>query len=292
MIIQWYPGHMAKARRLLTENLKLIDVVVEIADARAPEATRNPDFDSLFANKERIVILNKSDLASSHITKQWTEHYKNQNILSIDFVSTSTSKRAAAISLIESAAREKVKRMRAKGIAKTVRAMVVGIPNVGKSTFINCIAQSSRAKSGDKPGVTKGKQWVRVSAYLELLDTPGLLWPKLEDETHALHLAYIGSIKDDIMDIEQLAGGLLSELMRICPEETTARYKLAEVGMEPAELLAAVCGSRGFLLPGREPDLDRGARVVLDEFRAGKIARVTLEKPEHEKTELKNGKNQ
>lgn len=280
MVIQWYPGHMAKAKRLLLEDLKLIDVVVEIADARAPAATRNPDFDRIFSGKDRVIILNKSDLASPFVTKQWTEHYKKQKINAIDFIATVSAKRKDAVELIEFAAKEKVQRMKAKGVAKTVRAMVVGIPNVGKSTFINRIAESSRTKVGDKPGVTKGKQWVKITPYLELLDTPGLLWPKLEIEDHAKHLAYIGSINDDIMDVEQLSGGLLRELMEISPKETKNRYKLIEQGMEPTELLAAVCRSRGFLLPGAEPDMERGARIVLDEFRAGKIARVTLEKPE------------
>jgi ribosome biogenesis GTPase A len=289
MIIQWYPGHMAKAKRLLLEDLKLIDVVVEVADARAPIATRNPDFESIFSGKERVVILNKSDIASPSATKQWMEYYRRLGLNSIDFVSVNSSKRKDAVALIESSAAEKVLRMKAKGVTKTVRVMVVGIPNVGKSTFINRIAESTRAKVGDKPGVTKGKQWVKITPYLELLDTPGLLWPKLEDESLAKHLAYIGSINDDIMDLQQLSGGLLGELMHLCPKDTIDRYKLAEPGMEPAELLCAVCRSRGFLLPGAEPDLERGARIVLDEFRAGKISRVTLEKPEALERKPDNG---
>jgi ribosome biogenesis GTPase A len=289
MIIQWYPGHMAKAKRLLLEDLKLIDVVVEIADARAPIATRNPDFESIFSGKERVVILNKSDLATPYATKQWTEYYKKRNINSIDFVSTSSAKRKDAIALIESSAAEKVSRMKAKGVTKTVRVMVVGIPNVGKSTFINRIAESTRAKVGDKPGVTKGKQWVKITPYLELLDTPGLLWPKLENEGFAKHLAYIGSINDDIMDLQQLSGSLLCELMRLSPNDTKERYKLVEPGMEPQELLSAVCKSRGFLLPGAEPDMERGARIVLDEFRAGKVSRITLERPEDMEREPDNG---
>ena len=277
MLIQWYPGHMAKARRMLVENLKLIDVVVELVDARAPRATRNPDFDDLFSAKQRVILLNKSDLASPAETKAWVEHYRAEGISAIEFVATNSAKRKAAVELIENAASEKVKRMREKGVVKVIRAMVVGIPNVGKSTFINRIAGASRAQVGDKPGVTKGKQWVKVSPYLELMDTPGLLWPKLEDEGLARHLAFIGSIKDDIMDVERLAGALLAELAVLCPAELAARYKQIEPGMSGEELLLAVSRSRGFLLSGGEADTERAARIVLDEYRAGKIARVTLD---------------
>ena len=277
MLIQWYPGHMAKARRMLVENLKLIDVVVELVDARAPRATRNPDFDDLFSAKQRVILLNKSDLASPAETKAWVEHYRAEGISAIEFVATNSTKRKAAVELIENAASEKVKRMREKGVVKVIRAMVVGIPNVGKSTFINRIAGASRAQVGDKPGVTKGKQWVKISPYLELMDTPGLLWPKLEDEGLARHLAFIGSIKDDIRDVERLAGALLAERVVLCPAELAARYKQIKPGMSGEELLLAVSRSRGFLLSGGEADTERASRIVLDEYRAGKIARVTLD---------------
>lgn len=282
MQIQWYPGHMAKARRMLEENLKLIDVVVELVDARAPLATRNPDFDALFSQKSRVILLNKSDLASAEQTKKWIEYYKAQNINAIAFVYTSSAKRKAAVSLIETAAADKVAKMKEKGVIKTVRAMVVGIPNVGKSTFINRIAGETKAKVGDKPGVTKGKQWVKVSPYLELMDTPGLLWPKLENEALAKHLAYIGSINDDIMDAERLAADLLCELMAICPGALKERYKKIEDGMAAHELLEAVARSRGFILQGGVMDTERAARIVLDEFRAGRIAKITLESPDKE----------
>ena len=249
MLIQWYPGHMAKARRMLVENLKLIDVVVELVDARAPRATRNPDFDGLFSAKQRVILLNKSDLASPLETKAWVEHYRAEGIGAIEFVATNSAKRKAAVELIENAASEKVKRMRAKGVVKVVRAMVVGIPNVGKSTFINRVAGASRAQVGDKPGVTKGKQWVKVSPYLELMDTPGLLWPKLEDERLARHLAFIGSIKDDILDVEELAMNLLDEVRRNYPDLVAQRYKLdAEtLALPPYELLEAIGRKRGLL---------------------------------------------
>lgn len=278
MVIQWYPGHMAKARRMLIENLKLIDVVLEVVDARAPRATRNPDFDDLFREKQRIVILNKSDLALPSETKAWIEKYKAEGISAMEFVATSSSRKKAAVELMEKAASEKVDKLMAKGIKKTVRVMVVGIPNVGKSTFINRIAGTVRAQVGDKPGVTRGKQWVKITPYLELMDTPGLLWPKLEDDRLARHVAYIGSIKDDIMDTEELASNLLYDLMDICPDSLVARYKKLEKGMTPEELLEGVCRSRGFILSGGVYDTERASRIVLDEFRAGKIARVTLDK--------------
>lgn len=285
MLIQWYPGHMAKARRQLIENLKLIDVVVEIVDARAPRATRNPDFDDLFKEKKRVVLLNKSDLASPSETKNWIAAYKAQDISAIEFVATNSAKKKAALDLIQKAAEEKIQKSLEKGIKKTVRVMVVGIPNVGKSTFINRIAGMNRAIVGDKPGVTKGQQWVKISPYLELMDTPGLLWPKLEDPQLARHVAYIGSIKDDIMDIEELAALLLSDLMKVCPDELIARYKKLERDMTPEELLEGVCRSRGFMMGGGNFDTERAAKIVLDEFRGGKIARVTLDKAVEEEQE-------
>jgi len=285
MLIQWYPGHMAKARRQLIDNLKLIDVVVEIVDARAPRATRNPDFDDLFREKKRVVLLNKSDLASPSETKNWIAAYRAQDISAIEFVATNSAKKKAALDLIQKAAEDKIQKSLEKGIKKTVRVMVVGIPNVGKSTFINRIAGMNRAIVGDKPGVTKGQQWVKITPYLELMDTPGLLWPKLEDPQLARHVAYIGSIKDDIMDIEELAALLLSDLIKVCPDELIARYKKLERDMSPEELLEGVCRSRGFMMGGGNFDTERAAKIVLDEFRGGKIARVTLDKATEETQE-------
>lgn len=278
MLIQWYPGHMAKARRMLIENLKLIDIVVELVDARAPRSTSNPDFDSLFAGKKRIIIMNKSDLADAAVTKKWIEQYKKRGIHAIAFISTSGNKKMLT-DLIEKVAADDVARMKAKGVIKTIRVMVVGIPNVGKSTFINRIAGAARTKVGDKPGVTKGKQWVKITPYLELLDTPGLLWPKLDDQVFAQRLAFIGSVKDDIMDVEALASLLLSHLHTYHFDALQARYKgiMQETHMD--ELLTNVAKSRAFLLPGGEYDCERAAYIVLDEFRGGKIARVTLDDP-------------
>jgi len=278
MLIQWYPGHMAKARRMLTENLPMIDVVAELVDARAPRSTSNPDFDDLFAHKRRVVILNKSDLADPEMTRRWIAWYKTRGIAAMPFVSTGGNKKAA-VALLEDAAAESVARMKAKGVQKTVRVMIAGIPNVGKSTFINRIAGEARAKTGDTPGVTRARQWVKITPYLELMDTPGLLWPKLDVERNAQRLAFLGSVKDDIMDTEELAALLLATLSKICPGALAARYKGISPDTPGEGLLEAVCRSRGFLLPGSEPDLARGARIVLDEFRAGRIARVTLDDP-------------
>lgn len=269
---------MAKAKRMLEENLKLIDVVVELVDARAPAATRNPDFDKLFAQKSRVILLNKSDLASPSATKAWMEYYRRDGITAMDFVATKSTGRKAALAAIETAAADKVAKMKAKGVIKTVRCMIVGIPNVGKSTFINRIAGENRAKVGDKPGVTKGKQWVKAGSYLELMDTPGLLWPKLEDPLLAKHLAFIGSINDDIMDAEGLAGDLLGELMELCPDEVISRYPWLSDGRKEDGMLERICAGRGFVLQKGDYDIERAAKIVLDEFRAGKIAKVTLDK--------------
>ena len=278
--INWYPGHMTKTRRMLQENLKMIDVVVEILDARAPLASRNPDFEDLFAGKSRVVLLNKSDLADSNATKRWISYYNKRGIEAAGISATGGSAKKIAVALIEQAAKPKVDALKQKGINKVVRAMIVGIPNVGKSTLINRIAGQNRAEVGDKPGVTRGKQWVKVTPYLELMDTPGMLWPKLEDQELAKHLAYLGSIKDEVMDSEELALDLLSQLQAISPAQLCERYSKLTAETPKEDLLKAVCLSRGFLLRGGELDSERASHVVLDEFRAGKVARVTLEQPE------------
>ena len=278
--INWYPGHMAKTRRMLQENLGMIDVVVEILDARAPLASRNPDFDDLFLNKARVVLLNKSDLADSNATKRWIAFYARRGIEAAGVSATGGTAKKTAVEMIEKAAKPRVDAMKAKGANKTVRCMIVGIPNVGKSTLINRIAGQNRAEVGDKPGVTRGKQWVKITPYLELMDTPGMLWPKLEDQARAKHLAYLGSIRDEIMDSEELALDLLSLLQAVVPSQLAERFGKLTPDTPKAELLEAVCRSRGFLLRGGELDTERASRVVLDEFRAGRIARVTLEQPE------------
>ena len=280
--INWYPGHMTKAKRMLEDDLKLIDVVVEIVDARAPIACRNPDFEVLFKNKIRVMLLNKSDLSSPSANKEWVRYFGSKGISVMEAVSTGAGARKNAIAFIEKAGEPILKKYRDKGVSKTLRAMVVGIPNVGKSTFINKLAGITRAQVGDRPGVTRGKQWVKISPYLELMDTPGLLWGKLDDQQLAKHLAYIGSIRDDIMNVEEIAGLLLCDLDSICPDDLRARYKKlpsAESLPAPEAMLEGVAKSRGFILSGGVCDTERAARIVLDEFRAGRIAKVCFESP-------------
>lgn len=277
---------MTKAKRMLEENLKLIDVVIELVDARAPMSTRNPDFEKLFSGKYRVVLLNKSDLADKRATKAWISYFKEHGIEASELVATGAGRRKAVIALIENAAKEKVEKLRAKGVSKTIRAMIVGIPNVGKSTLINTIAGTTRAQVGDRPGVTQGKQWVKISPYLEIMDTPGMLWPRFEDQTIAKRIAYIGSVRDDILDVEEIAASLLLELLKIAPKETIERYKKLTEDDDMATVLDKVCESRGFRLSGGALDTERAARVVLDEFRAGKIAKVSFEYPDDkEKTD-------
>ena len=280
--INWYPGHMTKAKRMLEEDLKLIDVVVEIVDARAPLACRNPDFEDLFKNKIRVMLLNKSDLSDPYVNREWIEYFRKQGVSVMEYVSTVPSAKKNAVSFIEKAGEPILKKYRERGVSKTLRAMVVGIPNVGKSTFINKLAGVSKAQVGDKPGVTRGKQWVKISQYLELMDTPGLLWGKLDDQEMAKHIAYIGSIRDDVMNIEEIAGLLLCDLNALCPEKLTERYKklaMVEDKSSIEEMLEGVARSRGFILSGGVLDTERAARIVLDEFRGGRIAKISLERP-------------
>ncbi len=283
--INWYPGHMAKAKRMLEENLKLIDVVIELVDARAPAASRNPDFDALFQGKSRVLLLNKSDLADPATNKRWIGYYKRQGIEAAEVTASAQNAKMTAIRLIEKATAALVKRYEEKGVKKTVRVLIAGIPNVGKSTLINRIAGEKRAQTGDKPGVTKGKQWVKITPHLELLDSPGLLWPKLGDVKLSEHLAFLGSINDEILNIEELAEHLLSTLRELKPDALYERYKKLSADTPDGALLEGVAKSRGFILKGGVFDTERAARIVLDEFRAGKIARVTLEQPPKEEND-------
>ncbi|MBC8530985.1 ribosome biogenesis GTPase YlqF [Gehongia tenuis] len=278
MDIQWYPGHMAKARRTLMNEIKLVDVVVEILDARIPVASRNPDIEDILELRPRIYVLNKADLAEEKATRAWSEKLGRQGA-TLPFVSTASNRKKAAQMISDAAAKE-VRRMEQKGVKKTVRALVIGIPNVGKSTFINCVAGGTRARTADRPGVTRGKQWVRVTPYLELLDMPGLLWPKLTPERVALDLAFVGAVKDEIMDTEKLAMALLLRLREREPDCLAARYKLDTLSGEGEELLERISKKRGMILSGGRVDTLRGAQMLLDEFRNGRIGRITLEKPE------------
>lgn len=278
--INWYPGHMAKTRRELEEKLRAVDAVIELCDARAPKATRNPDLERLCRGKARFLALNKSDLADDRETKAWISRLNDEGTPAVRFQATGSGGRKEMLRLVTEAAAPAIERMKARGAMKTARVMVIGIPNVGKSTFINTLRGSAIAKAGDRPGVTRASQWVKIGPYLDLLDTPGMLWPKLEDQKQARILSYIGSINDQILDSEDLAAYLMADLREIVPEALKARYKLPEdiSCLETWELLEAACKGRGWLLSGGRFDTERAAALILDEFRAGRIGRVTLEK--------------
>ncbi len=276
MNIQWYPGHMAKAKRLLTQQLTRVDLVIELCDARIPHSSRNPDLEGLIRGKNRVLLLNKSDLAQNFETKNWIESFKKEDILAKPY-DAKKGRAAEIFSLIEKTTEEIVERAAKRGIKKTVRAMIVGVPNVGKSTLINKLHGGAITKVGDKPGVTRANQWVKVTPYLELLDTPGLLWPRFDDHNAAMRLAYIGTIRDDIIDKETLVEQLLSDLMETIPKQVKERYKL-EGEIIQGELLEQACLGRGWLAKGGVADTDRGSSIILDEFRSGKLGKITLEK--------------
>lgn len=285
--INWYPGHMARAKRKLVEQLSRVDVVVELCDARIPRASRNPDLDELVKNKKRLLVLNKSDLAEPDKTSAWLAYFRAQGMDAMAFDSAK-GRAKDVLSRIERAASEAVERMAARGVKKTVRVMIVGVPNVGKSTFTNKINGANIAKTGDRPGVTRSNQWVRITPYLELLDTPGLLWPKLNDQRDAQCLAFVGTINDQVMDQGMLAIRLLERLMEDKGPAVAARFKIKDATLTGVPLLEECCRGRGWLMPGAVCDVDRGASVILDEFRAGKLGRITLQtapvvrKPEDE----------
>jgi len=276
--INWYPGHMAKSRRLLQDQLRAVDAVIELCDARAPQATRNPDLEKLTQSKARILVLNKADLADDQETARWVEYYRKHGLTAMRFNSNG-GKTREILRQIENATREAVERAARRGVKKTVRLMVIGIPNVGKSTFINRLYGSAIVKASDRPGVTRSNQWVKIGPYLELLDTPGMLPPRMDDQEGARLLAYLGSIRDQIMDTEELAGQLLMHLMSIRPDAARARFKLAEdiEINDPQIAVEAACRGRGWLISGGRPDTDRASALILDEFRAGKTGKITIE---------------
>ena len=279
--INWYPGHMAKTRRLLQDQLRAVDAVIELCDARAPLATRNADLMKLTRGKTRILVLNKADLAGDAATARWLEHFRREGLTAMRFNSNGGKVRDI-LAKIEDASKPALDRFAARGVKKTVRFMVTGIPNVGKSTFINRLHGSAIARASDRPGVTRANQWVKLNPYLEILDTPGMLPPRMDDQESARLLAYLGSIRDEIMDTEDLAGGLLQRLYAIDPAAVSKRFKLPEdVDAAPHALLEAACKGRGWLLSGGRLDTERAAALVLDEFRAGKIGKLTLEEVPH-----------
>lgn len=279
MNFQWYPGHMTKARRMMQEDIKLIDLVIELVDARIPLSSRNPDIDELGRNKARLILLNKSDLADPVYTEKWENYFKQKGFFVVKLNARSGNGMKAVTAVVQEACKEKIERDRKRGILnRPVRAMVVGIPNVGKSTFINTYAGKACAKTGNKPGVTKGKQWIRLNKNVELLDTPGILWPKFEDQKVGLRLAFIGSIKDEILNIRELSMEMIAFLKECYPGVLCDRYEADET-KDTAGILEDIARNRLCLLKGNALDYDKAAAIVLDDFRSGKLGKITLEFP-------------
>ena len=277
MHFQWYPGHMTKARRMMQENIKLIDLIIELVDARVPLSSRNPDIDELGKNKARLILLNKADLAEDRRNDEWMEYFKKQGYSVVKVNSKKGGGIKSIQSVIQEACKEKMERDRKRGILnRPVRAMVVGIPNVGKSTFINTFAGKACAKTGNKPGVTKGKQWIRLNKGVELLDTPGILWPKFEDQQVGMRLACVGSIKDDILNMEELSLWLIDHLRENYQGTLTERYQITEQGTS-VEVLEQIAKARGCLKKQEELDYAKAALLLFDDFRSGKLGRITLE---------------
>lgn len=281
--IQWFPGHMAKTRRLMKENLPLVDVVVEITDARVPASSRNPEMKNLVGGKPRVVVFNKCDMADEALTAEWIEYYRANGVKAIAMDCRSGKGLNKLVPTVKEVMKKELEKRAAKGMeGKPIRMMIVGIPNVGKSSFINRVAGGKRAKVEDRPGVTRGKQWVTLEKGIDLLDMPGVLWPKFDDKTVGEHLAFTGAIKDDILDTELLAMRLADLLNREYHSLLCERYRLTDeetADIEPYDLLSLIGAKRGMKISGGEVDTERAAAMLLDEFRGGKIGRMTLEMP-------------
>ncbi|MDQ0148930.1 ribosome biogenesis GTPase YlqF [Eubacterium multiforme] len=280
MAINWFPGHMKKTQREIKENLKLVDAVIEIRDARIPRSSANPDIDKLVLDKPRLILLNKSDLTESKVTKEWMRELTKDNVMAMEVNCLKGSGLQKIKPALNELLKEKHERLKGKGLKVIMtRVMVVGIPNVGKSTFINKMARNNIAKTGDRPGVTKAKRWIKTAMDIEMLDTPGVLWPKFKDDETALNLAFTGAIKDEIMDVEELAYKLVERLQEFYPEKLMERYKIDTVYENPLETLDAIAIKRGAIMKGKEIDYNRIAVILLDEFRGGKIGNISLERP-------------
>ncbi len=283
MNIQWFPGHMTKTYRQIEEKLKLIDVVVEVLDARIPLSSKNPDIEKITKGKPRIVVLNKSDLADEVMTKKWMEYYKSQGILSCTADCAKGKGINESVALIKKAIADKIAQNQEKGMTRAIKVLVAGVPNAGKSSYINRLSGRASATVGDRPGVTRGQQWIRLSSGIELLDTPGVLWPKFEDEKVGEHLAFTGAVKDEILDVELLACKLAEFLNENYREMFCTRYKLTDTeGLQGFELVEMLGRKRGFVISGGEIDFLRASNILLDEFRSAKIGRITIEKPQGE----------
>lgn len=284
MQFQWYPGHMTKAKRQMQEDIKLIDLVIELVDARIPLSSRNPDIDELGKNKYRLILMNKSDLADDVASREWAAFFREKGYYVVELDARSKTAMKQVTNVVMEACKEKIERDRKRGIMnRPVRAMVVGIPNVGKSTFINSYAGKACAKTGNKPGVTKGKQWIRLNKNVELLDTPGILWPKFEDQTVGLRLALIGAIKDEILNIDELSLELIKILKEEYPGILAKRYATEEnpfdESVEDVEILKQIAVNRKCISKGNELDYSKAATLLIDEFRSGKLGKITIERP-------------
>ncbi|MDY4693014.1 MAG: ribosome biogenesis GTPase YlqF [Blautia sp.] len=279
MDVQWYPGHMTRAKRQMQEDIKLIDLIIELVDARVPFSSRNPDIDELGKNKSRLILLNKADLADTSVNDAWVEYFRQNGFFAVKVDSRKGTGMKNIQDMIRQACREKMERDRKRGIRnRPVRAMVAGIPNVGKSTFINKFTGRACTKTGNKPGVTRGKQWIRINKDVELLDTPGILWPKFQDQEVGIRLACIGSVKDDILNMEELALWLIGFLSSSYSGVLADRYGLTEEG-KAVEILEQIARARGCLKKQEEIDYGKAAGILFDDFRSGRMGRISLEKP-------------
>ncbi len=279
MNIQWFPGHMAKARRMVQEDLRLVDAVCEVVDARVPRSSRNPEIDALTAGKSRIIVLNRVDQADPALTKLWSRSFRQKGAAVLETDCRSGKGTAVFPGLVRELLKDKIEQRRARGqVGTPLRIMVLGIPNVGKSSFINKVARRKAAEAADRPGVTRGKQWVSLGGGVELLDTPGLLWPRFEDKLTGENLAFTGAVRDEILDTETLGARLCERLRNLYPEALTARFGIEDPGEKTGlELLTLAAKRRGFLISGGELDTERMAKVLLDEFRGGKLGRLTID---------------
>ncbi len=279
--LNWFPGHMTKAKRAIAEDIKLVDIVVEILDARVPLSSSNPDVGDMTKGKTRVTVLNKGDLADPESTSRWVDYFKSKNI-SVAVIDCVSGKGISRVpELVKSALRDKIEANAQKGIKKSIRMMIVGVPNVGKSSFINKTSGRASTKTGDKPGVTRGKQWIRLANGYELLDTPGILWPKFDDKKTGINLACTGAVKDEIIDSEYLACSLIGILREKYPDSLKERYKLSELSGMDYDILEQIGKNRGFLRAGGVIDTERASKILIDEFRGGKLGRLTLEEPKN-----------